>query len=161
MKRSYGLTTLPNNMTTATISVIVAPYGSDLYRRSVALREEVLRRPLGLTLSKKELADDRQRLHFCAVADEGVIGTVSLRPLDTRKVLLKQMAVATNRRGANIGVRLLGYAEGWARRKGFSLIVLHARVGAEGFYAKFGYASEGGVFQENTIPHIKMTKHLT
>src|SRR5262245_3747317 len=117
---------------TKAISVIAAPYGSDLYRRSVALREEILRRPLGLTLSKKELADDRQRLHFCAVAAEGVIGTVSLRPLDTRKVQLKQMAVATNRRGENIGVRLLGYAEGWARRKGFSLIVLHARVGAEG-----------------------------
>jgi len=147
-------------MTTATISVIVAPYGSDLYRRSVALREEVLRRPLGLTLSKKELADDSQRLHFCAVADEGVIGTVSLRPLDTRKVQLRQVAVATNRRGANIGVKLLRYAEGWARRKGFSLIVLHARVGAEGFYAKFGYASEGRVFQANTIPHIKMTQRL-
>ena len=161
MKRSYGLTKLPNNMTTDTISVIAASYGSDLYRRSVALREEILRRPLGLTLSKKELADDSQRLHFCAVAGEGVIGTVSLRPLDTRKVQLKQMAVAKNRRGANIGIRLLRHAEGWARRKGFSLVVLHARVGAEGCYAKFGYASEGGVFQENTIPHIKITKRLT
>jgi hypothetical protein len=41
-------------------------YGSDLYHQCVTLREEILRKPLGLTLSYKEPADDSQRWHFCA-----------------------------------------------------------------------------------------------
>jgi predicted GNAT family N-acyltransferase len=40
-------------------------------------------------------------------------------------------------------------------------MVLHARIGAEDFYAKQGYRTEGSIFDENTIPHIKMTKLLS
>ena len=39
-------------------------------------------------------------------------------------------------------------------------MVLNARMGAEGFYAHFGYLAEGEPFDENTIPHIRMTKRL-
>jgi predicted GNAT family N-acyltransferase len=142
------------------VTLLKAPYGSDLYRQCVALREEILRKPLGLTLSDGELADDRQRWHFCAVAEGNVIGSVSLKPLDNWTLQLKQMAVSATQRGANVGARLLQYAEAWARQEGSRLIVLHARVGARGFYAKFGYSVEGESFEENTILHIKMTKRL-
>jgi predicted GNAT family N-acyltransferase len=152
---------LGNSMTAAAVTIIVAPYGSDLYRQCVALREETLRKPLGLTLSDADLADDMQRLHFCAVADGDVIGSVSLKPLNNRELLLKQMAVVTNQRRAKIGAQLLHCAEDWARQEGFCSIILHARVSAQGFYAKFGYVSEGETFEQNTIPHIKMTKRVT
>ena len=59
-----------------------------------------------------------------------------------------------------MGARLLQYAEAWARQEGFRLIVLHARIGAKGFYAKFGYSVEGKPSNENTILHLKMTKRL-
>ena len=148
-------------VTKGTVSVLAAPYGSQLYHQCVALREATLRKPIGLTFSDAELADDKRRLHFCAVSNGDVIGSVSLKPLDDRKLQLRQMTVATTHRGAKIGAQLLQHAESWARQEGFCWIVLHARVGAEGFYAKFGYASKGSAFEENTIPHIKMTKRLT
>ena len=44
--------------------------------------------------------------------------------------------------------------------EGFKRIVLNARLGAEGFYARFGYQAEGEPFDENTIPHIRMSKDL-
>jgi predicted GNAT family N-acyltransferase len=40
-------------------------------------------------------------------------------------------------------------------------MVLNARMGAEGFYARFGYQAHGEPFDENTIPHIGMTKRLS
>ncbi len=142
------------------IAVFEALLGSDLYRQALRLRQAVLRQPLGLTVTEEELADDAMRQHFCAVSYGIVIGTVSLRPLDEATLQLKQMAVAEDRRREGVGKRLLDHAEGWARGAGFLHLVLNARMGAEGFYAHFGYLGEGEPFDENTIPHIRMTKRL-
>ena len=142
------------------LEVVEAPYASGLYRQSLRLREAILRQPLGLTLSAEELACDARRTHFCAVAEGAVIGSVSLKQLDATTLQLRQMAVAEDRRGAKIGARLLIHAEDWARGAGFRQIVLNARIGAEGFYARYGYEAEGSVFAENAVPHIRMTKRL-
>ena len=88
------------------------------------------------------------------------VGTVSLKPLDEATLQLKQMAVAEDRRRKWIGARLLTHAEGWGSGAGFRLMVLHARIGADGFYARFGYLAEGETFEENTLPHVKMSKPL-
>ena len=141
-------------------AVFEALLGSDLYRQALRLRQAVLRQPLGLAVTEEELADDAMRQHFCAVSYGIVIGTVSLRPLDEATLQLKQMAVAEDRRREGVGKRLLDHAEGWARGAGFLHLVLNARMGAEGFYAHFGYLAEGEPFDENTIPHIRMTKRL-
>jgi predicted GNAT family N-acyltransferase len=61
---------------------------------------------------------------------------------------------------AGIGAALVAHAEAWARGRGINEMVLHARIGAEGFYARLGYEAEGTIFDENTIPHVKMTKRL-
>ena len=142
------------------IAILEAVLGSDLYRQALRLREAVLRQPLGLTVTAEELADDASRQHFCALSYGVVVGTVSLKPLDETTLQLKQMAVAEDRRRERIGELLLTHAEGWAVSAGFLLMVLNARMGAEGFYARFGYQALGEPFDENTIPHIRMTKQL-
>jgi predicted N-acetyltransferase YhbS len=142
------------------VQVVEMPVGSDLYRQAIGLRNAILRAPLGLALTPEELADDIRRQHFCALAGGAVVGSVSLKPLDGEAVQLRQMAVAANRRREGIGARLLAGAETWTRSKGYKLIVLNARLGADGFYARFGYRAEGSPFEENTIAHIRMTKRL-
>ena len=142
------------------ILVLEAPLGSALYRQALALREAVLRRPLGLTLSEEELEDDKLRTHFCAVKHGAVLACVSLKPLEDSSIQLKQMAVEVDRRLASIGAALVAHAEAWARGRSINEMVLHARIGAEGFYARLGYEAEGTIFDENTIPHVKMTKRL-
>jgi len=144
----------------AAVLIFEAPLGSDLYAQALRLREAILRQPLGLTVSREELFDDAMRQHFCAVSYGAVVGTVSLRPLDETTLHLKQMAVAEARRRERIGARLLAHAEGWAAEAGFRLMVLHARIGAEGFYVRLGYTQEGEPFEENTIPHVRMVKWL-
>jgi predicted GNAT family N-acyltransferase len=70
------------------------------------------------------------------------------------------MAVAGERQRRGIGRRLLLHVEAWAGTSGFRLIVLHARTGAEAFYAAHGYLAEGDPFEENTLPHVRMSKRL-
>ncbi|MGV1013919.1 MAG: GNAT family N-acetyltransferase [Methyloceanibacter sp.] len=147
-------------MTAPGIAVIEAVFGSDLYRQSLRLREAILRAPLGLTLTEEELADDVTRQHFCAISHGLAVGTVSLKPLDEATLQLKQMAVAEARRRERIGALLLSHAEAWGQGAGFRLMVLHARIGADGFYAAFGYVAEGAPFEEHTLPHVKMFKFL-
>jgi predicted GNAT family N-acyltransferase len=142
------------------VQVVEAPVGSPLYLDALALREAILRRPLGLRVSDEELADDRIRTHFCAVEHGKVVGCVSLRPLEGDGLQLKQMAVAEDRRLEGLGALLVGFAEDWALAHGFPEMMLHARIGADGFYRRLGYVAEGEVFDENTIPHIKMRKTL-
>lgn len=143
-----------------TVLIFEAPLGSDLYAQAVHLRETILRAPLGLTVSSEELADDSMRQHFCAVSCGRVVGTVSLRPLNETTLHLKQMAVAEASRKMRVGRQLLAHAEVWAVEAGFRLMIAHARVGAEGFYLKLGYAQEGDSFEEHTIPHVRVIKRL-
>ena len=142
------------------VLLVEAPCGSDLYREALGLREAILRKPLGLSLTEEERADDALRRHFCAVLQGAVVGSVSLKPLDGATLQLRQMAVAEDRRREEIGARLLAKAEDWASGEGYRTIVLNARLGAEGFYAAYGYIAEGEPFEENTVPHVRMTKHL-
>jgi predicted GNAT family N-acyltransferase len=142
------------------IRIVEAPLGSDVYEQSLILREAVLRTPLGLRLSEEEFEDDARRRHFCAISHGAVVGSVSLKPRDQESLQLRQMAVAEGRRRERIGAELLEHAEGFARAEGFKRIVLNARLGAEGFYARFGYEAEGEPFDENTIPHVRMSKDL-
>jgi GNAT superfamily N-acetyltransferase len=142
------------------IVLVEAPCGSDLHAQALRLREAILRRPLGLPLTEEEIADDAGRRHFCAVADGAVVASVSFKPLGPHTLQLKQMVVAEDRQREGLGARLLAYAEDWARRVGYGVIILNARIGAEEFYTRLGYRCEGDVFDENTIPHIRMTKRL-
>jgi predicted GNAT family N-acyltransferase len=142
------------------LAVVEAPYGSDLYRQALGLREAILRKPLGLVVTAEELADDRLRQHFVASSHGAVVGSVSLRPLDGETIQLRQMAVVEERRREKIGAQLLARAEHWARGHGYRLMVLNARLGAEGFYERYGYLAEGEPFDENTVPHLRMTKSL-
>ena len=142
------------------VRIVEASYGSDLYRRALILREAILRAPLGLAFTAEEQADDTLRRHFCALSRGVVVGSVSFKPLEAKTVQLRQMAVAADRRLERIGTRLLACGEVWACNEGYRLIVLHARLGADGFYARFGYRAQGQPFDENTVPHILMTKRL-
>jgi len=142
------------------VLIFEASLGSDLYDQAVHLREAVLREPLGLTVSPEERLGDTVRQHFCAVSYGAVVGTVSVWPFDEITLHLKQMAVSEEKRHNHVGAKLLAYAEDWGAQAGFRLMIVDARVGAEGFYLKYGYSQEGEPFEKHTIAHVRVTKRL-
>ena len=73
---------------------------------------------------------------------------------------LRQMAVAENMRGRRIGEQLIAALEAHARSAGIQRVGLASRATAISFYERLGYAAEGEVFTEVTIPHRHMSKTL-
>jgi predicted GNAT family N-acyltransferase len=135
-------------------------HASHDYAMAVNLRRAVLRTPLGLDFTSAQLAAEATDTHLAAFDDEELVGTVVLSPYDDATLKLRQMAVDDSQQGAGIGRQLLTAAEAHAKALGKTRITLAARVTAQDFYARYGYAAEGDVFDEVTIPHITMHKSL-
>ena len=142
------------------ISIRQIAHASHDYAMAVNLRRALLRTPLGLDFTSAQLATEATDTHLAAFDDEEVVGTVVLSPYDDSTLKLRQMAVDDSQQGAGIGRQLLTAAEEHAKALGNTRIMLAARVTAQAFYARYGYAAEGDIFEEVTIPHITMHKTL-
>jgi N-acetylglutamate synthase-like GNAT family acetyltransferase len=135
-------------------------FGTDDYLQMVNLRDNVLRRPLGLTFSHDELMQEKDDLHIVCKEDEKILGCCILTKVNSDTVRLRQMAVSGNLHGKGIGASILNFAENMARDKGFNTIMMHARDSVIGFYEKFEYKIMGDQFTEVNLPHHIMQKSL-
>lgn len=138
----------------------IVDYGTEEYQQMLKLRDEVLRKPLGLEFSDDELEKERQNMHMAAYEDERILGCCMLVEEDPETVRLRQMAVVNDVQGKGIGRALMQFAENLARDRGYKRITMHARKNAVGFYEKVGYRKKGKEFEEITIPHYVMEKEL-
>ena len=126
----------------------------------VHLRNEILRRPLGLQFTPEELEQEKEEILIGAFEEEKMLGCCMLIMEAPNSVRLRQMAVLNNLQGKGIGRALMQFAENIARDRGFQKITMHARKTAVGFYEKLGYNISGQEFEEVTIPHYIMEKLL-
>lgn len=141
--------------------VCTIEFATPEYDEAVALRHIVLRAPLGMQYTPEQLAAEWSNIHIAAFNENGKItGYLNLTPLDDKVVKMRQVAVAPELQGQGIGTELVQYSENMARQLQFSEISLHARKTAVPFYLKLGYQITGDEFEEVTIPHFKMFKHL-
>lgn len=138
----------------------VLEYGSCDYLAMVALREKILRKPLGLRFSDDDLHRDLNDLLIGCFHEDVLIACCILSPLTNGSVRLRQMAVDDTAQGKGIGSRVLAFAETIARENGFTELLLHARETAVSFYSRQGYISRGAPFEEVSIPHREMFKRL-
>ena len=131
------------------------------YKLALKLRNEILRKPLGLDIANEDLSDEVNQVHFVALKENVVVGTVSLIPQYTNGVgKLRQMATAEEVRGEGYGIALVQELEKYSKDLGLKLIVLHARHYALGFYEKLNYQITSDVFQEVGMDHFVMGKEL-
>ena len=135
--------------------------GSSLYPAARTLREEVLRAPLGLSLTPGDLRKDAECFHLVAKNGGHVIGVLLLQPLNTGTVQMRQVAVHPSYQAKGVGSQLVSFAEAFAKGKGFEKIIAHARSTAVNFYLHNGYRAEGEEFIETTIPHRLVVKELS
>lgn|SRR6476620_11586283 len=138
----------------------IIDHGTAEYQQMVKLRDEILRKPLGLTFTKDELDSEKNNLLIAAYEDEQMLGCCMLVEEEPQMVRLRQMAVINDLQGKGIGRALMQFAENLARDRGYKIITMHARKNALGFYEKMGYKTIGKEFHEITIPHYVMEKEL-
>ncbi len=136
------------------------PYGSALYQKSVELRDVILRKPLGLQFSKKDLAKEVTDHHLVCIEGEEVIGVILLRPVTDNHFKMRQVAVAESFQYKGIGTKLVDFCETFCNENGVKKISMHARNKAIPFYERLDYYTVGDLFYEVGIPHFKMEKEL-
>ena len=134
-------------------------FGSAEYQQECALRQEILRKPLGLNLYDEDLEKERQQRHFGLFdADGSLVGCVVFLPLSSCEARIRQMAIAQQHQGHGHGRRMFMELEERLTAEGVTRFVLHARATAEGFYQKLGYTVVSREFLEVGIPHMQMEK---
>ncbi len=135
------------------------PTDDDELSQALALRREIFIDEEGRDRLVESDDYDLTAHHIIAVRDRAVVGTLRLyllNPTDT-DIKIGRVAVKKDMRREGIGRSLMEAAHQWAGAQ-FDSIYLHAQVQMVGFYEKFGYACEGGVFMESGTEHIVMRR---
>ena len=135
-------------------------YGTKEYNQTVALRNEVLRIPLGLAFSREELPEEKDSFHLAWGEGTELVACLVLKPINEQCIKMRQLAVRENCQGKGFGRELVNYAHSFAKGRGFAEIFLHARETVRRFYEKLGYEGEGDSFTEVGLPHRAMRKKL-
>jgi len=142
------------------VGITEIPFGSVWYALGVALRYDVLRKPLGLHYTAEQLTDEATEHHIACIENGQVLGVLALHPKENGIIKMRQVAVAENLQGKGIGQQLVKFSETFAVEHGFTTMDLHARKTAVPFYLKQQYTIEGDEFLEVNIPHYRMVKQL-
>jgi predicted GNAT family N-acyltransferase len=143
------------------MQVLPIEFGTPEHDESIRLRYDVLRRPLGIGFSADALAAEYKEFHLGFYDEQSVLrGILLLAPYSETVVKMRQVAVDTDCQRQGVGRQLVAFSEVFAKSKGFSKIMLHARLVAVPFYEKLNYTIFGEPFEEVGIPHRMMEKFL-
>ncbi|HOW02597.1 MAG TPA: GNAT family N-acetyltransferase, partial [Caldisericia bacterium] len=130
------------------------------YYEELKLRDEVLRKPLKLSLFDENLDSEKYDFHIGVFLNNLLVGVLILTPLNNSEIKMRQVAIHESFRGKGIGTKLVIYAEEYAKNLGCKIIILNSRKTAVEFYEKLGYTKVSEEFIEVTIPHYKMQKMI-
>lgn len=136
------------------------PHGSDDYQKELAIRQDVLRKPLGRNIKDDDLTGEGRYHHLGLYREGTLIGTLYLKPLDDRMVQIKQVAILEAERKGGGGSFLMREAERYAKEQGYCTLMLEARADAAGFYLKQGFHKTGEQRSIFYIPHFRMEKEI-
>ncbi len=143
-----------------TINIKTILYNSAAHKQMIELRNDILRKPLGLSFTPADFQKEQQNILIGAFEVNKIVGCCVLTKVNERTIQLRQMAVNNEFQGKGVGKKIVQYAEKIAQEEKYETIMMHARSVAVSFYKKLGYAIEGNEFMEVSIPHFMMKKNL-
>lgn len=122
---------------------------------AMAVRERVFIKEQGVPEEIERDANDAVSRHVVAFDPNGeAIGAGRLLP-DGH---VGRLAVLKKWRGKGVGAALFERLLQLAREDGMQRLELHAQTPAAGFYARYGFATQGAEFYEAGLPHITMAR---
>lgn len=136
-------------------------YNSEEYKFEIELRNNVLRKPLGMNLYDENLKSEINDFHIGAFVNDKLVGVLILTPLNDVDMKMRQVAVDEKFRQMNVGRKMVLFSEEFSKEKGYKSMLLNARSTAAGFYTKLSYTIISDLFLEINIPHYKMQKVLS
>jgi predicted GNAT family N-acyltransferase len=143
------------------MTILDVAFATPEYDETVQLRDKILRRPLGLSFTEEQLAEEYADFHLAAFTEGWILrGCLVLTPMDDKTLKMRQVAIDEAFQKTGVGRQLVAASETFGRVRGFEKMVLNARETAVPFYLKLNYESAGDRFEEVGIPHFKMVKKL-
>lgn len=146
------------SITKQTYQTKCVTYGSLEQQATIQLRDDILRKPLGLQFTKEQLAAESEQIHIACFEKEELVGCLILVPIGDKRLKMRQVAVKSTKQHKGIGRTMSNFCEAWAKKHKYQTIYCHARAVAVPFYEKLGYKKYGELFQEVGIDHWKMEK---
>lgn len=137
-------------------------FGTPEFDEALALRYEVLRKPLNMEFHPDDIAQEYDSYHIACYENRTqlIVGVLILKPKDEHTVKMRQVAVSQAYQSKGIGTFMVEASEIIAKDMGYHRIELHARDTAVPFYKKMNYSISGSVFKEVGIDHFFMSKEL-
>ena len=135
---------------------IVEITGADDMARAHAIRHEVFCDELGVSPDEEFDGRDPDCRHYLAITDGQAVGTARMRDAGGGEIKIERVAVLKARRGEGFGTSLMRRTLADAASSGAKTIAIHAQHHAETFYLPLGFVTQGGVFIEAGIPHVRM-----
>lgn len=132
-------------------------YDTSEYRTVLLLREDVLFKPLGISLSPSVLEKEKNYMHIAGFKENEIVATMALAPKG-EKCKMKRVAVKTDMQYSGLGSKMIVFFEKYAKAQGFKSIYCYARDSSVQFYLKHNYSTEGDYFNIDTIKHVLMQK---
>ncbi len=141
---------------------IEVEFGTPAHDETVKLRDDILRKPLGLAFTPEQLSKEYADIHLaCYNSQHDLVGCLVLARLDNKELKMRQVAVREDCQRMGIGQFMVEESENIAQRDGFEKMVLHARNTAVPFYLKLDYKKIGKPFTEVKLKHYKMEKTMS
>lgn len=134
-------------------------YGSAEYEMTRALRNRIMRAPIGLSIYDQDYTFEVNSRIVGAFDGETMLGCSIVGKLDG-EVCLDFLCIDDSVQKTGIGSILLTDVENWVRAQGIPLLILEARVTARKFYEKHGYEAYGEIYlmEKSPVDHIMMRK---
>lgn len=140
---------------------IVEISGADDMERAHAIRREVFCGELGVSPDEEFDGRDPDCRHYLATAGGEAVGTARLRDAGGGEIKIERVAVLKARRGEGFGTALMRRTLADAASSGAKIIAISAQCHAETFYIGLGFVTQGGVFIEAGIEHVRMVYDRT
>lgn len=138
----------------------IIKYNSPEYQKTLQLRDEVMRKPLGLQLSEDDVKYDDKRIHIAGYLGGELVCGCSLRIIHQKMVHIYSVFVKQNFQNQGIGKQLMAFAEHYAKSNGAARLYLEGRKTAQHFYLKCGFLPCGSEYVDMNIPHQDMRKDI-
>ncbi|SFG33999.1 Acetyltransferase (GNAT) domain-containing protein [Sporolactobacillus nakayamae] len=123
----------------------------DYYRQALALRNKVLRKPIGKDIYSENLSIEKDNDFYAVLMDNKIIATFSIFVEAPQVAHLTAFAVEPVFQRQGMGSKLLNYAIEDLKSKNFKQIKVNARSTAHEFYQKNGFEDIGGNYHDNRL----------
>lgn len=114
-------------------------YDTKIYRESLKLRNELLRKPIGKSIYEENLSVEKDNDFYGIFDGEQLIATLSFFEKEPGSAQLTAFAVKEEFQRQGLGQNLVAFLVADLRVRGYHRVLVAARATAKDFYQKCGF----------------------